>query len=62
MSDLEINFNLMCIVNTYDDFFTETPEQIQELFEAFYGPISIEKIIEFMENTSNEIKIKNRVL
>lgn len=32
MSEIEINYNLHSIMNIYDEFFLQTPKDIQDLF------------------------------
>ena len=61
MSDLEINFNLTAIMQIYDEFFLQTAEDIKELFDDIYDSnIPIEKIKEFMNNNTNEIKLEQK--
>lgn len=61
MSDLEINFNLNAIMQIYDEFFLQNSEDIKKLFDDIYDTnIPIEKIEDFMQNNTNEIKIRNK--
>ena len=61
MSDLEINFNLTAIMQIYDEFFLQTSKDIKKLFDDIYDTnIPIEKIKEFMNTNTNEIKIRSK--
>jgi hypothetical protein len=61
MSDLEINFNLTAIMQIYDEFFLQTTEDIKNLFDDIYDTnIPIEKIKEFMNTNTNEVKLKQK--
>lgn len=56
----EILYNLRLLRDTYDNFFQETPEEIQRLFNEYYNTyVDIEFIKQFIESHSQEyFKIK----
>jgi hypothetical protein len=50
MNEIEINYNLKCIMNIYDEFFIQTPESIQSLYKDIYDyEPNIEIINNFLE-------------
>jgi hypothetical protein len=56
----EILYNLRLLRDTYNNFFQETPEEIQRLFNEYYNTyVDIEFIKQFIESHSQEyFKIK----
>ena len=56
----DILYNLRLLRDTYDNFFQETPEEIQRLFNEYYNTyVDIEFIKQFIDSHSQEyFKIK----
>jgi hypothetical protein len=56
----DILYNLRLLRDTYDNFFQETPEEIQRLFNEYYNTyVNIEFIKQFIDSHSQEyFKIK----
>jgi hypothetical protein len=51
----EIIYNLRLLRDTYDNFFQETPEEIQRLFNEYYDTyVDIEFIKQFIDSHSEE--------
>jgi hypothetical protein len=51
----EILYNLRLLRDTYDNFFNETPEEIQKLFDDYYDTyVSIDIIKEFINSHTPE--------